>query len=98
MLWPSSWGLRCTLCSSAGRMSGCSGFRRLASVRGGAGADLPTYADVEAAAGRLRGAAHVTPAMTSHTVDEAMGASVFFKCENFPRMGAVKLRCARHAL
>src|SRR5258708_2151868 len=79
-------------------MSGCSACRRLASVRGGAGPDLPTYADVEAAAGRLLGAAHVTPVMTSRTVDEAMGASVFFKCENFQRMGAFKFRGAFNAL
>jgi threonine dehydratase len=80
-------------------MSGCSACRRLASVSGGeAGPDLPTYADVEAAAGRLLGAAHVTPVMTSRTVDEAMGASVFFKCENFQRMGAFKFRGAFNAL
>jgi threo-3-hydroxy-L-aspartate ammonia-lyase len=79
-------------------MSGCSACRRLASVRDGAGPYLPTYADVEAAAGRLLGAAHVTPVMTSRTVDEAMGASVFFKCENFQRMGAFKFRGAFNAL
>jgi threo-3-hydroxy-L-aspartate ammonia-lyase len=80
-------------------MSGCSACRRLVSVSGGgAGPDLPTYADVEAAAGRLLGAAHVTPVMTSRTVDEAMGASVFFKCENFQRMGAFKFRGAFNAL
>ena len=71
-------------------MCGCSGCRRLA--------DLPTYADVEAAAARLLGAAHVTPVMTSRTVDEALGASVFFKCENFQRMGAFKFRGAFNAL
>jgi threonine dehydratase len=36
--------------------------------------------------------------MTSRTVDEAMGASVFFKCENFQRMGAFKFRGAFNAL
>jgi threo-3-hydroxy-L-aspartate ammonia-lyase len=71
-------------------MCGCSGCRRLA--------DLPTYADVEAAAARLLGAAHVTPVLTSRTVDEALGASVFFKCENFQRMGAFKFRGAFNAL
>jgi len=70
----------------------------LASVRGVPGPDLPTYADVEAAAARLQGAAHVTPVMTSRTVDEALGASVFFKCENFQRMGAFKFRGAFNAL
>jgi threonine dehydratase len=70
----------------------------LASVRGGTEPDLPTYADVEAAAARLLGVAHVTPVMTSRTVDEALGASVFFKCENFQRMGAFKFRGAFNAL
>jgi threonine dehydratase len=36
--------------------------------------------------------------MTSRTVDEAMGASVFFKCENFQRTGAFKFRGAFNAL
>jgi threonine dehydratase len=36
--------------------------------------------------------------MTSRTVDEAVGASVFFKCENFQRMGAFKFRGAFNAL
>jgi threo-3-hydroxy-L-aspartate ammonia-lyase len=60
--------------------------------------ELPTYADVEAAAGRLAGHAHRTPVMTSRIVDEASGASVFFKCENFQRMGAFKFRGAFNAL
>ena len=59
---------------------------------------LPTYADVEAAAARLRGRAHRTPVMTSRTVDEELGARVFFKCENFQRMGAFKFRGAFNAL
>jgi threonine dehydratase len=36
--------------------------------------------------------------MTSRIVDEASGASVFFKCENFQRMGAFKFRGAFNAL
>ena len=61
--------------------------------------DLPiTFADVAAAAGRLRGVAHRTPARTSRTVDEACGATVYFKCENFQRMGAFKFRGAYNAL
>jgi threonine dehydratase len=79
-------------------MSDCSACRRLASVRGVGRPEQPTYADVEAAAGRLLGAAHITPVMTSRTVDEAMGANVFFKCENFQRMGAFKFRGAFNAL
>jgi threonine dehydratase len=59
---------------------------------------IPTYADVEAAALRLLGTANRTPVMTSRTVDEALHARVFFKCENFQRMGAFKFRGAFNAL
>lgn len=61
-------------------------------------ADLPTYDDVVAAAERINGHAHKTPVLTSRTVDEQMGATVFFKCENFQRMGAFKFRGAFNAL
>ena len=57
-----------------------------------------TYADVSAAAAKLEGFAHRTPALTSRTVDERTGARVFFKCENFQRMGAFKFRGAYNAL
>ena len=60
--------------------------------------DLPTYEDVAAAAGRIEGHAHRTPVMTSRTVDRELGATVFFKCENFQRMGAFKFRGALNAL
>ena len=56
------------------------------------------YADVAAAAQRLEGIAHRTPVLTSRTVDARTGASVFFKCENFQRMGAFKFRGAYNAL
>jgi threo-3-hydroxy-L-aspartate ammonia-lyase len=59
---------------------------------------VTTYADVEAAAERLRGHAHRTPVLTSSRVDAEVGASVFFKCENFQRMGAFKFRGAFNAL
>ena len=59
---------------------------------------LPSYDDVAAAARRLEGHAHRTPVLRSRTVDETLGASVFFKCENFQRMGAFKFRGAFNAL
>jgi threonine dehydratase len=59
---------------------------------------LPTYDDVAAAAQRLEGHAHKTPVLTSTTVNEALGAQLFFKCENFQRMGAFKFRGAFNAL
>lgn len=60
--------------------------------------NLPTFDDVSAASERIKGQAHKTPVMTSRTVDEALGAQVFFKCENLQRMGAFKFRGAFNAL
>jgi len=60
--------------------------------------DLPTFSDVEAAAERLRGVAHITPVMRSQTLDHRLGAKVVFKCENLQRMGAFKFRGAYNAL
>jgi threo-3-hydroxy-L-aspartate ammonia-lyase len=59
---------------------------------------LPTYKDVALAAIRIKGNATKTPVLTSRTVDEALGAQVFFKCENFQRSGAFKFRGAFNAL
>jgi threonine dehydratase len=58
----------------------------------------PAYADVVDAAQRLHGVAHRTPVLTSHTADALADAQVFFKCENFQRMGAFKFRGAYNAL
>ncbi len=52
------------------------------------------FADVAAAAERLRGVAHRTPVVTSRTLDERTGARAFLKCENLQRMGAFKFRGA----
>jgi len=56
------------------------------------------YADIAAAAERLAGHAHRTPALTSSTVNERTGAQVFFKCENLQRIGAFKFRGAYNAM
>ena len=60
--------------------------------------DLPTYEDVAAAASRIEGRAHRTPVLRSSTADAITGATIFFKCENFQRMGAFKFRGAFNAL
>ncbi|WP_297839710.1 threo-3-hydroxy-L-aspartate ammonia-lyase [Pseudomonas sp.] len=59
---------------------------------------LPTYQDVLDAAERIRGHAHRTPVLTSRTLNGQLGAEVFFKCENYQRMGAFKFRGAFNAL
>jgi threo-3-hydroxy-L-aspartate ammonia-lyase len=61
--------------------------------------DLPiTYRDIVAAHQRIAGVVHRTPILTSRTADDAVQARVFFKCENFQRAGAFKLRGAYNAL
>jgi threonine dehydratase len=47
---------------------------------------------------RLKGQAHVTPVMQSQTLNKRVGAKVFFKCENFQRVGAFKFRGAFNAI
>jgi len=53
-----------------------------------------TISDIQSAAERIKGIAHRTPVFTSHTFDTLAGTNVFFKCENFQRGGAFKIRGA----
>jgi threonine dehydratase len=57
-----------------------------------------TFADVRAAADRLRGVAHRTPVITSATLDERVAAHVFLKAENLQRIGAFKFRGAYNTI
>jgi threonine dehydratase len=56
------------------------------------------YTDVSAASERVAGHAHRTAVMRSRAVDERTRAQVFFKCENFQRIGAFKFRGAYNAM
>lgn len=53
---------------------------------------------VRAARERLKGHAHVTPIMTSGTLNRLVGAEVFLKCENFQKIGAFKFRGAFNSI
>ena len=59
---------------------------------------IPNRTALEEAARRLSGVAHRTPVLTSKYFDGETGASLFFKCENFQRMGAFKFRGAYNAV
>jgi len=59
---------------------------------------MVSFDDVARAHERIKPQAKRTPVLTSATVDALTGASVFFKCENFQRMGAFKFRGAYNAL
>jgi threonine dehydratase len=50
------------------------------------------FSQVQSAAVRLKGVAHRTPVLTSHTLDAMLGMQVFMKAENLQRMGAFKFR------
>ncbi len=57
-----------------------------------------TIADVRQAAGRIAPYAHRTPVFTCRSVNERAGRELFFKCENFQRVGAFKFRGACNAV
>ena len=59
---------------------------------------MVAFEDIAAAHERIKPQAKRTPVLTSSTVDAHVGAKVFFKCENFQRMGAFKFRGAFNAL
>ena len=59
---------------------------------------MTDFRDIEMAAERLLGVAHRTPVLTSRTADARSGAQLFFKCENYQRMGAFKFRGAYNAI
>lgn len=50
------------------------------------------FADIQAAAARIKGVAHRTPVLTSRTLDAMLGMQVLMKAENLQRMGAFKFR------
>lgn len=57
-----------------------------------------TLEDIRAAHARIRPYIHRTPIMTSASLDELAGARLFFKCENFQKIGAFKARGAHNAI
>ncbi|MET1254786.1 pyridoxal-phosphate dependent enzyme [Aliikangiella maris] len=57
------------------------------------------FQQIKAAKERLYGQAHITPIITSATLDQQFAdASFFFKCENLQRVGAFKFRGAFNAI
>lgn len=57
-----------------------------------------SFQGIEKAFKRINGIANKTPVMTSRTLDSILKAQIFFKCENFQRVGAFKFRGAYYAL
>ncbi len=59
---------------------------------------IPALKDVQAAVKRIAPHVHNTPVLTSSTIDSMLKATVYFKCENFQRGGAFKIRGAVNAI
>jgi threonine dehydratase len=59
---------------------------------------LPDLAAIRAAHARIAAHVHRTPVMTCASLDAEVGARLFFKCENFQRIGAFKPRGACNAV
>lgn len=57
-----------------------------------------TQPDIEQAHERIKPYIHRTPVLTSQSVDDIAGCSIFFKCENFQNVGAFKARGAMNAV
>jgi threonine dehydratase len=60
--------------------------------------DLPSYDDVARAHERIKPYIHETPVQTCTTMNTLSGAELFFKCENFQKAGAFKVRGATNAV
>jgi threonine dehydratase len=54
--------------------------------------NIPTQADILAAHERIRPYVHRTPVLTCQAIDIQSGTRIFFKCENFQKVGAFKAR------
>lgn len=57
-----------------------------------------TAKHIEEAHERIKPFIHRTPVLTSATLDRLSGASLFFKCENFQKIGAFKIRGGMNAV
>lgn len=59
---------------------------------------IPTFDDMLTAHARIKPYIHRTPVLTSSYLNDLTGAELFFKCENFQKAGAFKVRGASNAV
>jgi len=60
--------------------------------------EFPSVSDIEEAYQRIKDMVHCTPVLTSQSINKIAGANLFFKCENFQKVGAFKFRGASNAV
>ena len=58
----------------------------------------PDLEAIDQALQHIRESIHRTPVLTCSTIDQKVGAQLFFKCENFQKSGSFKFRGASHAV
>ena len=58
---------------------------------------IPTATDIEETHTAIAHMIHRTPVLTSESINEIVGAQIYFKCENFQKIGAFKMRGASNA-
>lgn len=59
---------------------------------------VPSLSDIKRAHQRISSYTYQTPVMTSKNIDEIAGCHIYFKCENFQKVGAFKMRGAANAI
>jgi threonine dehydratase len=59
---------------------------------------MPTFKDIQDAHERIRPFIHRTPVLTNSSLNEHSGAVIYFKCENFQKAGAFKIRGATNTV
>ena len=60
--------------------------------------ERPTLETIRQTHQHIQGYIHRTPVLTCTTIDQRVGARLFFKCENFQKTGSFKFRGASHAV
>jgi len=58
----------------------------------------PTINEIRESSERIKPFVHVTPILTCRTLNQLCGSQIFFKCENFQKAGAFKIRGATNAV
>src|SRR5665647_1200963 len=60
--------------------------------------NLPSLSDIQSAHKRIKLFIHRTPVLTSQQLNRIFECELFFKCENFQKVGAFKFRGATNAV
>jgi threonine dehydratase len=59
---------------------------------------IPTLEDIKTVHARIKPFIHQTPVLSSQSINELAGCEIYFKCENFQKIGAFKARGGMNAV